>query len=56
MIRVLWPSSVYEKAKRHSNDGIDVSLGTGGSRHLRAGLQKDAVMELCVLTMMDLIS
>ena len=46
MIRVLWPSSVYEKAKRHSNDGIDVSLETEKSRHLRAGLQKDTVTVL----------
>ena len=43
----------YEKAKRRLNDG---SLETGKSRHLRAGLHKDAVMELRVLAMTDLIS
>jgi hypothetical protein len=46
----------YEKAKRRLNDGIDVSLETGNRRHLRAGLHKDAVMELRVLAMTDLVS
>jgi hypothetical protein len=43
----------YEKAKRRSNDGIDVSLETRGSRHLRVGLQPDAVMELRLFAFFD---
>jgi hypothetical protein len=50
------PAKAYEKAKRRLNDGIDVSLETGKRLHLRAGLHKDAVMELRVLAMTDLTS
>jgi hypothetical protein len=46
-------TSNYERAKRRSNIGVDVSPETSASRHLRVGLQPDAVMELRILAFFD---
>jgi hypothetical protein len=43
----------YERAKRRSNSGKDVSRETRHSRHLRVGLQSGAVMELRILAFFD---
>ena len=43
----------YERAKRRADAGIDVSIETDHSKHLRMGLRKGATMELRVLAVFD---